>query len=243
MEGTIALAELLQQAKHAVFFGGAGVSTESGIPDFRSTDGLYRQPGGLSPETVLSHSFFNRNPEAFFTFYREKILAPMASPNAAHFALAELEKRGRLACVITQNIDGLHQKAGSRRVLELHGSSLRNTCLACGEKHSPEAIINGIPLPRCACGGLIRPDVVLYEERLDEEVVSGAMLEIRSCSLLIIGGTSLTVYPAAAYAAICPGKLVIINREVTPLDSRADIVIRGPIGKVFAEVMTHIGPA
>jgi NAD-dependent deacetylase len=237
MEGIKALAALFQNAKHAVFFGGAGVSTESRIPDFRSADGLYHQAGRIPPESILSHSFFERHPEAFFSFYREKVLAPAGMPNAAHTVLAELEKRGWLACVITQNIDGLHQKAGSRRVLELHGSSLRNYCLDCGAKYPLEAVLSGHPLPKCACGGLIRPDVVLYREDLDEEVVQGAMREIRLCDLPIIGGTSLTVNPAADYASLCPGKLVIINREVTPLDARADIVIREPIGKVFTQVM------
>ena len=233
-------ANLILHSRHTVFFGGAGVSTESGIPDFRSAEGLYRQKSRISPETIISYSFFVKEPEAFYTFYREKLLSPGALPNQCHLALARLEELDKLACVITQNIDGLHQLAGSKKVLELHGATARNYCQSCGKQYSMDYVLKSAGVPRCACGGLIRPDVVLYEEALDEGVVSEAIKEIRACDLLIVGGTSLTVYPAAAYAAMCEGALVIINRDKTPLEGRADLVFNTSLGATFEAVMPLI---
>ena len=224
------------ESDNIVFFGGAGVSTESGIPDFRGTGGLYHQQYAYPPETILSHTFFERNPEEFFRFYRDKMLFLDAQPNAAHRKLAEWEEQGKLQAVITQNIDGLHQKAGSRRVLELHGSVLRNHCMRCGAAYDVEAIVNSEGVPRCACGGVIKPDVVLYEEGLDEEVLMAAVSAIRHAEVLIIGGTSLTVYPAAGLVRYYRGsKLVVINKTRLPMTG-ADLVIEGAIGQVLGQL-------
>jgi len=219
-----------------VFFGGAGVSTESGIPDFRSTDGLYHQQYDYPPETILSHSFYEREPEEFYRFYRNKMLYLDAKPNAAHQKLAELERAGKLRAVITQNIDGLHQLAGSRNVLELHGSVLRNHCQRCGAFYGVEAVQGGAGIPRCRCGGIIKPDVVLYEEGLDESVLARSVSAIRQAEVLIIGGTSLCVYPAAGLVRYYRGnKLVVINK--TALDGAgADLTICAPIGQVMAQL-------
>lgn len=225
----------IDQTDNVVFFGGAGVSTESGIPDFRSTDGLYHQQYDYPPETILSHSFYERNPEEFFRFYRNKMLYLDAQPNAAHKKLAEWEASGRLKAVITQNIDGLHQKAGSRNVLELHGSVLRNYCAKCGAFHGVEEIVNSTGVPRCHCGGIIKPDVVLYEEGLDEDVMMRAVSAIRHADVLIIGGTSLTVYPAAGLVRYYRGdKLAVINK--TALGAGADLTVTEPIGEVMAQL-------
>lgn len=224
------------RSNRIVFFGGAGVSTESGIPDFRSTGGLYNQEYAYPPETILSHSFYEANPEEFFRFYRNKMLYLDVRPNAAHQKLAEWEAAGKLQAVITQNIDGLHQRAGSRNVLELHGSVLRNYCVRCGAFHGVEAVQNSAGVPRCRCGGIIKPDVVLYEEGLDEDVLSRSVAAIRQAEVLIIGGTSLTVYPAAGLVRYYRGdKLVVINR--TALDGAgADLTITEPIGSVMAQL-------
>ena len=230
------LRKWVEESGSIVFFGGAGVSTESGIPDFRGTGGLYHQQYAYPPETILSHSFFERNPEEFFRFYRDKMLFLDAQPNAAHRKLAEWEEQGKLQAVITQNIDGLHQKAGSRRVLELHGSVLRNHCQTCGTFYGVEAITDSIGVPRCRCGGIIKPDVVLYEEGLDEEVLMAAVSAIRHAEVLIIGGTSLTVYPAAGLVRYYRGnKLVVINKTELP-GTEADLTIREPIGQVMAQL-------
>ena len=230
------LRKWMEESGSIVFFGGAGVSTESGIPDFRGTGGLYHQQYAFPPETILSHTFFERNPEEFFRFYRDKMLFLDAQPNAAHRKLAEWEAAGKLQAVITQNIDGLHQKAGSRRVLELHGSVLRNHCQTCGTFYGVEAITDSIGVPRCRCGGIIKPDVVLYEEGLDEEVLMAAVSAIRHAEVLIIGGTSLTVYPAAGLVRYYRGnKLVVINKTELP-GTEADLTICGPIGQVMAQL-------
>ena len=226
MEAEKQLKSWIEESGNIVFFGGAGVSTESGIPDFRSQDGLYHQQYDYPPEEILSHSFYMKNPEEFYRFYRNKMLAPGAKPNKAHLALAKLEREGRLKAVITQNIDGLHQAAGSREVLELHGSVHRNHCLRCGKFYGLEAIENSSGIPRCSCGGMIKPDVVLYEEGLDMDVLNRAVNYISRADVLIVGGTSLTVYPAAGLIDYYRGhKLVLINRDATALDSRADLVI------------------
>ena len=228
------LQELVQDARHIVFFGGAGVSTESGIPDFRSTDGLYHQKYPWPPETILSHEFFMTRPEEFFRFYRDKMLPLDAQPNKAHLTLAELEKKGKLTGVVTQNIDGLHQKAGSRVVDELHGSIWRNTCMRCGKKYGPEAIRDSQGVPLCTCGGRIKPDVVLYGEGLDDETVSHAVSLIRHADLMIVAGTSLTVYPAAGLLSYFRGShLVLINGDPTPADREADLVIHDKVGQVL----------
>ena len=230
------LRKWVKESDHIVFFGGAGVSTESGIPDFRSTDGLYHQQYDYPPETILSRSFFEENPREFFRFYRYKMLYLDAQPNAAHQKLAQLEKDGKLQAVITQNIDGLHQKAGSQRVLELHGSVLRNHCQKCGTPYGVDAIVHSEGVPRCTCGGIIKPDVVLYEEALDEDVLMQAVSAIRRAEVLIIGGTSLTVYPAAGLVRYYRGnKLVVINKTRLPMTG-ADLVIEGAIGQVMAEL-------
>ena len=230
------LRKWMEESGSIVFFGGAGVSTESGIPDFRGTGGLYHQQYAYPPETILSHTFFERNPEEFFRFYRDKMLFLDAQPNAAHRKLAEWEEQGKLQAVITQNIDGLHQKAGSRRVLELHGSVLRNHCQTCGTFYGVEAITDSTGVPRCRCGGIIKPDVVLYEEGLDEEVLMAAVSAIRHAEVLIIGGTSLTVYPAAGLVRYYRGnKLVVINKTELP-GTEADLTICGPIGQVMAQL-------
>ena len=236
MEAEKQLKSWIEESGNIVFFGGAGVSTESGIPDFRSQDGLYHQQYDYPPEEILSHSFYMKNPEEFYRFYRNKMLAPGAKPNKAHLALAKLEREGRLKAVITQNIDGLHQAAGSREVLELHGSVHRNHCLRCGKFYGLEAIENSSGIPRCSCGGMIKPDVVLYEEGLDMDVLNRAVNYISRADVLIVGGTSLTVYPAAGLIDYYRGhKLVLINRDATALDSRADLVISGKIGEVRGE--------
>ena len=230
------LRKWVEESGSIVFFGGAGVSTESGIPDFRGTGGLYHQQYAYPPETILSHTFFERNPEEFFRFYRDKMLFLDAQPNAAHRKLAEWEEQGKLQAVITQNIDGLHQKAGSRRVLELHGSVLRNHCQTCGTFYGVEAITDSTGVPRCRCGGIIKPDVVLYEEGLDEDVLMAAVSAIRHAEVLIIGGTSLTVYPAAGLVRYYRGnKLVVINKTELP-GTEADLTICCPIGQVMSQL-------
>lgn len=226
----------VEESNNIVFFGGAGVSTESGIPDFRSTDGLYHQQYDYPPETILSHSFYLSRPEEFYRFYRAKMLCTDASPNAAHRKLAQWEQEGKLRAVITQNIDGLHQKAGSRNVLELHGSVLRNYCRKCGKFHGVEVIQNSSGVPHCDCGGMIKPDVVLYEEGLDEDTLVRSVSAIRAADVLIIGGTSLTVYPAAGLVQYYRGnKLVVINKTELP-GAGADLTICAPIGEVMAQL-------
>ncbi len=231
------LQEIISNSSRIVFFGGAGVSTESGIPDFRSEDGLYRQKYSVPPETMLSADYFYSHTAEFYKFYRDKMLPLWAKPNAAHLKLAELEKKGKLLAVVTQNIDGLHQAAGSKKVYELHGSVHRNTCLSCGKKYTAEFIAESEGVPRCSCGGLIKPDVVLYGEPLDGETVEGACEAIASADTLIVAGTSLTVYPAAGFVSLFRGKhLVLVNRSATPLDSTCDLVLRENVGKVFSEI-------
>lgn len=238
MDGQAQLQAWIAESSNIVFFGGAGVSTESGIPDFRSVDGLYHQRYDYPPETILSHSFFMARPEAFYRFYREKMLCPEVEPNAAHCKLAELEAAGRVRAVVTQNIDGLHQKAGSRAVYELHGSVERNHCMRCGVSYDLGFIMSAQGVPRCpACGGIVKPDVVLYEEPLEQETVEGAVRAIAGAQLLIVGGTSLTVYPAAGLLRYYRGnRLVLINRDATPYDNQADLVIREPIGEVLGGI-------
>ncbi|MBR1821302.1 MAG: NAD-dependent protein deacylase [Clostridia bacterium] len=231
------LAKWIEESRRIVFFGGAGVSTESGIPDFRSVDGLYNQQYDYPPETILSRTFFMRRPEEFFRFYRNKMLFPNARPNAAHVKLAQWEREGRLAGVVTQNIDGLHQRAGSKKVFELHGSVLRNHCMDCGRFYDLDYIMNTTGVPRCECGGMIKPDVVLYEEPLDNAVVADACAAIEQADMLIIGGTSLSVYPAAGFIDLYRGhRLVLVNMSPTPRDGRADLIVRDPIGQAFAEL-------
>ncbi len=228
------LQEIIDGAKRLVFFGGAGVSTESGIPDFRSVDGLYNQRYAYPPETILSHSFFEVRPAEFFEFYRDKMLCPNAKPNKAHKWLAKFEETGRLTGVVTQNIDGLHQAAGSRRVFELHGSVHRNYCMDCGKFFPMETILHSTGIPRCECGGVIKPDVVLYEEGLDDATVRGALRVISQADVLIVAGTSLTVYPAAGFLDAFSGRhLILINRDPTPADSRAELVIHDKVGEVL----------
>ena len=232
-------AALLRESDNIVFFGGAGVSTESNIPDFRSTDGLYHQQYDYPPETILSHTFFMRNTEAFYRFYKAKMLMLDAKPNPAHLALAKLEEMGKLKGIITQNIDGLHPAAGSKNVQELHGSVLRNYCMRCGESYDARYMKQADGVPRCRkCGGIIKPDVVLYEEGLDNDTISQSVSAIANADVLIIGGTSLVVYPAAGLVDYYRGKkLVLINRDSTPRDGRADLIIRAPIGQVFSKAM------
>ena len=229
----------VDNARRVVFFGGAGVSTASGIPDFRSADGLYHQHFKYPPETMLSHSFYVSHTEEFYDFYRERMICLTAKPNQAHLKLAELEAAGKLDSVVTQNIDGLHQAAGSHRVWELHGSVHRNICQRCGHVHSAEWVLGTKGVPRCEeCGGPVKPDVVLYEEALDDRVINGALRAIARCDLLIVGGTSLVVYPAAGLIHYFHGKkLVLINMSATSADSSADLVIHEKIGEVFAQVM------
>lgn len=238
MDGIETLKQWVMDSDNIVFFGGAGVSTESGIPDFRSVDGLYNQKYDYPPETILSHSFYMRKKEEFYRFYRDKMLCLDAKPNAAHKKLAELEAAGKLKAVVTQNIDGLHQAAGSKKVLELHGSVHRNYCQSCGKLFDAEYILKSSGISTCdECGGSIKPDVVLYEEGLDQQTLEDAVYYISHADMLIIGGTSLAVYPAAGLIDYYRGnKLVLINKSTTPLDSRADLLIQGSIGAVLSEV-------
>ena len=231
------LKELIDSSDNIVFFGGAGVSTESGIPDFRSVDGLYNQTFRYPPETILSHTFYEKHTEEFYQFYRAKMLAPDARPNAAHYKLAQWEREGRLKAVITQNIDGLHQKAGSREVLELHGSVLRNYCTRCGKFHDLDFILHTTGVPRCECGGVVKPDVVLYEEALNEDVIARAIHYIRQADVLLIGGTSLVVYPAAGLVQYYRGsKLAVVNKGATGAALHAAVTVDGPIGQTLAQL-------
>ncbi len=231
------LRQWISESKSAVFFGGAGVSTESGIPDFRSVDGLYNQKFEYPPETIISHSFYVRKPSYFFRFYREKMLPLGYEPNVTHRVLARLEAEGHLAAVVTQNIDGLHQKAGSKNVYELHGSVLRNYCVKCHKFYPAEVVRDAKDIPLCDCGGTIKPDVVLYEEALDEHTMAKAIAAIRRADLLIVGGTSLTVYPAAGLLQYYRGdRLVLINRDETPYDSYANLVFHEALGDVFRQL-------
>lgn len=232
------LQSYIQKARRVVFFGGAGVSTESGIPDFRSADGLYHQKYTVPPEVILSHTYFLTHPAEFYRFYRDKMNCLAAAPNPAHHTFAKWEKMGKVSAVVTQNIDGLHTKAGSRTVWELHGSIHRNYCMDCGKPYPAEAIFDSSePVPHCACGGVIRPDVVLYEEGLSDETVEGAIDAIRDCDLLLVAGTSLTVYPAAGLLRFYGGRqLVLINRDETPMDALASLVMRDKVGEVLSAV-------
>ena len=233
------LQKIVDESKHMVFFGGAGVSTESGIPDFRSMDGLYNQKYDYPPETILSHTFFERKPDVFFNFYRDKILSCSlsAKPNAAHKKLFELEQAGKLSAVVTQNIDGLHYAAGSRQVFELHGSIHRNFCERCGKFYDAQFMMNSQGVPKCECGGSIKPDVVLYEEALDDSTVTGAVKAISEADTLIIAGTSMTVYPAAGLVRYFSGKhLVVINMSPTSADSSAELLINGRVGEILSKV-------
>lgn len=231
------LKEMIKESNRIVFFGGAGVSTESGIPDFRSEDGLYRQKYSVPPEVILSADYFYAHTEEFYEFYRDKMLCLSAKPNAAHEKLAEWERAGKLSAVVTQNIDGLHQAAGSRKVFELHGSVHRNFCLKCGKRYSAEFILKSEGIPRCTCGGLVKPDVVLYGEPLDEDTVAGAVHSIRNADMLIVAGTSLSVYPAAGFVGYFRGKhRVLINRDETPFDGECDLVVHEKVGEVLSKL-------
>lgn len=231
------LQKIIDESRKTVFFGGAGVSTESGIPDFRSVDGLYNMKYDIPPERIISHSYFMSNTAEFYKFYRDKMLPLWAKPNAVHLKLAELEQNGKLSSVITQNIDGLHQKAGSKRVFELHGSVMRNYCMKCGKFYSAEYIAESDGIPKCSCSGTIKPDVVLYEEPLDNDIFIGAQREIEEADVLIVAGTSLTVYPAAGMLRYFKGSsLVLINRDPTPADSYADLVIHEKAGEIFSKI-------
>lgn len=239
-ENIATLQAWLQESDNVVFFGGAGVSTESGIPDFRSVDGLYNQQYDYPPETILSHTFYEHYPQKFFRFYRNKMLFPDVEPNAAHRRLAEWEAMGKVKAVVTQNIDGLHQKAGSREVLELHGSVLRNYCEHCGKFYGVDAVAGSQGIPRCSCGGVIKPDVVLYEEALDDTVMYRSIEHIRKVDMLIVGGTSLVVYPAAGLINYYRGKrLVLINLQPTPYDRYANLTINEKIGQVFRQIQVR----
>lgn len=234
------LQQMIDGSRRIVFFGGAGVSTESGIPDFRSVDGLYHQKFDYPPETILSHSFFISHTAEFFDFYRQKMICLTARPNAAHRKLAELDAAGRLSAVVTQNIDGLHQMAGSKNVLELHGSVHRNYCQKCHKCYSAEEILNITGIPRCSCGGLIKPDVVLYEEQLDSRTIDESLRYISEADMLIIAGTSLTVYPAASLIRYFRGSyLVLINRDPTPMDNRTSLTIHGKVGEVLGQIIVR----
>ena len=234
------LQKIIDNSSRIVFFGGAGVSTESGIPDFRSVDGLYNQKYDYPPEEILSHTFFIKKTEEFYRFYRDKMLCLDKKPNKAHYKLAELEKAGKLSAVVTQNIDGLHQAAGSKRVYELHGSVLRNFCRVCRRFYSAEYIKSSEGVPRCECGGIIKPDVVLYEEGLDDSVVTGALNAIQTADTLIIAGTSLTVYPAAGFIRYFRGSnIVLINRDATPYDSHADLVFHESVGALLDQIQVR----
>lgn len=231
------LQQIIDSSNKIVFFGGAGVSTESGIPDFRSVDGLYNQKYDYPPEEILSHTFFCKHTEYFYNFYREKMLCLNAKPNAAHLKLAELERAGKLTAVVTQNIDGLHQAAGSKNVFELHGSVHRNYCMSCNKQFDAEYILNSSGIPQCPCGGTIKPDVVLYEEGLDSSCVNGALSAISNADSLIVAGTSLNVYPAAGFIKYFGGEhFVLINRDKTPADNWADLVIHGNVGEVLSKI-------
>ena len=231
------LQQIIDKSHRVVFFGGAGVSTESGIPDFRSVDGLYNQKYDYPPEQILSHTFFMRHTKAFYDFYRDKMLCLTAKPNKAHYKLAEMERAGILSSVITQNIDGLHTAAGSKKVLELHGSVHRNYCMDCGKFYTAEDILNSTGIPKCTCGGIIKPDVVLYEEMLNDDTITKSVQYISNADVLIIGGTSLNVYPAAGFINYFKGsKLVIINKAATSADKNADLVISEPIGEVLGSL-------
>ena len=237
MDAIETLRRWVSESHRMVAFTGAGVSTESGVPDFRSVDGLYNQKFEYPPETIISHSFYLRNPEYFFRFYREKMMPLEVQPNITHFTLAKWEREGHLAAVVTQNIDGLHQKAGSKRVYELHGSILRNYCTQCGKSYPAEFVKNSNGIPRCGCGGIVKPDVVLYEEGLNEQTVEGALEAISQADMLLVAGTSLTVYPAAGFLRYYRGnRLVLINRDPTPYDDRADLVIHDSLGKVLSRL-------
>lgn len=237
MEKLETLKQWVAESSRIVFFGGAGVSTESGIPDFRSTDGLYSQKFEYPPETIISHSFYERRPEYFFRFYREKMLPLGFEPNITHKVLARWEQEGKLAAVVTQNIDGLHQKAGSKKVFELHGSVLRNYCTRCRKFHSAEFVRDYDGVPRCSCGGIVKPDVVLYEESLDQKTIEKSVMAIRSADLLIVAGTSLTVYPAAGLINYYQGnRLVLINRDATQYDHYADLVFHERLGNIFEKL-------
>ena len=237
MEEIRRFVDWVEASEDIVFFGGAGVSTESGIPDFRSVDGLYNQQYDYPPETILSHSFYMQKPEEFFRFYKNKMLFPDAKPSTTHIKLAQLEKAGKLKGIVTQNIDGLHQKAGSVHVVELHGSVLRNYCERCSKLYGIDAVINSEGIPKCSCGGRIKPDVVLYEEGLSDADLREAVRLIREADMLIVGGTSLGVYPAAGLIDYYSGsKLVLINKTATPYDRRADLLIHEALGKVFSQI-------
>lgn len=231
------LQQMISESNNIVFFGGAGVSTESGIPDFRSVDGLYHQKYAYPPEEILSHTFFVMRTEEFYRFYKDKMLMLDAKPNRAHLKLAELEAKGKLKAVVTQNIDGLHQMGGSKKVLELHGSVHRNYCQVCGKGYDAEYMLKADGIPRCTCGGLIKPDVVLYEEGLDDSILSESIRRISEADMLIIGGTSLVVYPAAGLVNYYRGnKLVVINKSPTPMDRNADLLVQGSIGEVLGNI-------
>ena len=237
MEKLETLKQWVAESSHIVFFGGAGVSTESGIPDFRSTDGLYNQKFEYPPETIISRSFYERKPSYFFRFYREKMLPLGFEPNVTHKVLARWEREGKLSAVVTQNIDGLHQKAGSENVYELHGSVLRNYCTRCRKFHSAEFIKNSVDVPRCSCGGIVKPDVVLYEEGLNQKTIENSVMAIRNADLLIVAGTSLTVYPAAGLINYCRGnRLVLISRDATQYDHYADLVFHENLGSIFSQL-------
>lgn len=231
------LKKIIDNTDNIVFFGGAGVSTESNIPDFRSTDGLYNQKYKYPPETILSHSFYVKNTEEFYRFYKDKMLYLDAKPNAAHLKLAQWEKEGKLKAVVTQNIDGLHQNAGNKCVYELHGSVLRNYCTRCGKFYDAEYIVHSNGVPKCECGGVIKPDVVLYEEGLDQNVLRDSINAISNADVLIVGGTSLAVYPAAGLIDYYRGdKLILVNKTATPMDKKADLVVQGNIGEIFSQL-------
>ena len=237
MEQLETLKQWIQESNRIVFFGGAGVSTESGIPDFRSVDGLYNQKFEYPPETIISHSFYEQRPEYFFRFYREKMLPLGFEPNITHKVLARWEQEGKLSAVVTQNIDGLHQKAGSKRVYELHGSVLRNYCTRCRKFHSAEFVRDAFGVPKCDCGGTVKPDVVLYEESLDQDTIEKSVRAIQSADLLIVAGTSLTVYPAAGLIHYYRGnRLVLINRDATQYDHYANLVFHDSLGKIFEQL-------
>lgn len=234
---TKALNDIIKSSKRAVFFGGAGVSTESGIPDFRSADGIYMMNYRHPPEEILSHMFFMQHTEEFYEFYRKHLCSKGVEPNAAHLKLAELERAGILSAVVTQNIDGLHTKAGSKTVYELHGSTLRNYCMKCGKFYDADYVFGSEGVPKCSCGGVIKPDVVLYQEALDEDTVDGAIRAIKDADTLIVAGTSLTVYPAASFIRYFKGNdLIIINRDPTPQDGSFDLVIHDSVGKVLSKI-------